>query len=135
MCRPPFDRTTFWIIQEAAEQSRRGRKPTLRPATLFPHACEQAKHRAGLALIPWEGKGIPPLQDVLRSAPSGREQNWPPFAISLFIGPEGGFSANEVAAARRYDLVPVTLGPRILRAETAGLAAVAAILYELGDMA
>jgi 16S rRNA (uracil1498-N3)-methyltransferase len=50
------------------------------------------------------------------------------------IGPEGGFSRDEVAVARRYGVTPVTLGPRILRAETAGVVAAAAILYELGDM-
>jgi 16S rRNA (uracil1498-N3)-methyltransferase len=123
-----------WIIQEAAEQARRGRKPALRPATLFPRACEQAKHRAGLSLIPWEGTGIPTLQEVLQEAPQGYDQNWPPFTISVFIGPEGGFAAEEIAMARRYGLAPVTLGPRILRAETAGLVAAAVILYELGDM-
>jgi len=123
-----------WIIQEAAEQCRRGRKPELRSVTLFPQACEQAKHAGGLSLIPWEEKGLVGLRDVLRSAPPGHERNWPPFSISLFIGPEGGFTADEIATARRYGLVPVALGPRILRAETAGLVAAAAILYDLGDM-
>jgi 16S rRNA (uracil1498-N3)-methyltransferase len=123
-----------WIIQEAAEQSRRGRKPTLRSAILFPHACERAKNSGGLSLIPWEGKGIPALRDVLRRAPQDQEQNSSFFTITIFIGPEGGFTTDEVGAAQRYGLVPVTLGPRILRAETAGLAAAAVILYELGDM-
>jgi 16S rRNA (uracil1498-N3)-methyltransferase len=123
------------IIQEAAEQSRRGRKPTLRPVSLFPRACEQARHAAGLSLIPWEGEDLLPLRDILRGAPQDRESTWPPFSIGLFIGPEGGFTAEEIATAERYGLVPVTMGPRILRAETAGLVAAAAILYELGDLA
>jgi 16S rRNA (uracil1498-N3)-methyltransferase len=123
-----------WIIQEAAEQCRRGRKPALRPAALFPQACERAKRSGGLALIPWEEETHPSLHDLLRHAPPDREQGWPPFTIHIFIGPEGGFAPNEVAAARGYGLVPVTLGPRILRAETAGIVAAAAILYELGDL-
>lgn len=123
-----------WIIQEAAEQSRRGRKPLLRPATFFPQACEQARHTGGLALIPWEGEGLVTLRDVLQKDPLDRGRNWPPFTISVFIGPEGGFTKDEITTARRYGLVPVTLGPRILRAETAGLAAAAAIFYEWGDM-
>jgi len=123
-----------WIIQEAAEQCRRGRKPALRPAVLFSQACERARHSGGLGLIPWEEENHLSLRDLLRNAPPGREQSWPPFTIHLFIGPEGGFAPGEVAAARGYGLVPVTLGPRILRAETAGIVAAAAILYELGDL-
>lgn len=123
-----------WIIQEAAEQCRRGRKPVLRSAVLFPQACEQARQSGGLSVIPWEEEEAVSLRDLLRSTPSGREHGWPPFTINLFVGPEGGFSPGEIDVARRYGLVPVTLGPRILRAETAGIVAAAAILYELGDL-
>jgi 16S rRNA (uracil1498-N3)-methyltransferase len=123
-----------WIIQEAAEQCRRGRKPALRPAVLFSQACERARHSGGLALLPWEDERRLSLRDLLRNPPPGREQGWPPFTIHLFIGPEGGFTPGEVASGRGYGLVSVTLGPRILRAETAGIVAAAAVLYELGDL-
>jgi 16S rRNA (uracil1498-N3)-methyltransferase len=123
-----------WIIQEASEQCGRGRMPSLRPALLFPQACERARQAGGLALIPWEEEGQVGLRDVLRHAPPGREQSWPPLTITIFIGPEGGFTPGEIRLAQRYGLVPLTLGPRILRAETAGLIAAAAILYELGDL-
>lgn len=131
-----------WIIQEAAEQCRRGRKPALRSAVLFPQACEQARQSQGLSLILWEEEKVARLRDVLRSPPPSfgvrsarrREQSWPPFTLNLFIGPEGGFTLQEIDIAERYGLVPVTLGPRILRAETAGIIAAAAILYELGDL-
>lgn len=131
-----------WIIQEAAEQCRRGRKPVLRPALLLPPACERARHGAGLSLIFWEGDSNQPqkseerrdLRELLRTPPSSSKKNWPPLTISLFFGPEGGFSMEEVGLAERYGLIPVTLGPRILRAETASLVAVSAILYELGDL-
>jgi 16S rRNA (uracil1498-N3)-methyltransferase len=57
-----------------------------------------------------------------------------PTAINLFIGPEGGFSASEEEFARSCGIHKVTLGTRVLRAETAGLVASAAIMYEYGEM-
>jgi 16S rRNA (uracil1498-N3)-methyltransferase len=117
------------IIQSAAEQSRRGRMPPLLPTMLFATACEQV-HRAGtLALIPWE-EGQVPVQQVLEEAGRGAR----PFNVALFVGPEGGFAPAEVELARDYGLHPVSLGPRILRAETAGVVAAALILYQYGDM-
>ncbi|MGD8625844.1 MAG: RsmE family RNA methyltransferase [Anaerolineae bacterium] len=122
------------IIQEAAEQSHRGRKPTLGRGTFFPQACERARSTGGLSLILCVADGPRSLRDLLRTPPPGRERDWPPFTINLFVGPEGGFTDDEVTLAGRYGLLPVSLGPRILRTETAGLAAIAAILYDLGDM-
>jgi len=117
------------IILEAAEQSRRGRLPVLRPALLLPQAWEEAS-RGGLTVVPWEEAGPPDksLHSLLR------ETEPTPFSINLFIGPEGGFTPQEIEQGQRYGAIPVTLGPRIVRAETAGLVAAAAILYELGDM-
>jgi 16S rRNA (uracil1498-N3)-methyltransferase len=118
----------WWrILIEAAELSRRGRLPTLRPAVVFPTACEDAT-RAGLTLIPWEEEKERSLRSVLREAER------PPFSINLLIGPEGGFTEEEVALAQSYGALPISLGPRILRAETAGLVTATAILYELGDL-
>ena len=56
-----------------------------------------------------------------------------PAGIAFIIGPEGGFSEAEVKAAAANGFIPVTLGKRILRTETAGIAVLAAIRYELGD--
>ena len=117
------------IIQAAAEQSRRGRLPPLQPLSLLAPAYEQVQRSGSLALIPWEEGGMP-IREALEEAGRGHT----PFSVALFIGPEGGFSPAEVQQARDYGLVPVSLGPRILRAETAGLIAAAAILYELGDL-
>jgi len=138
------------IVVEAAEQSRRGRLPRLQPAMLLPQACERAKRMGGLSLMPWEGERSTSLRAVLgdwapkelkrvRKQMGAQSSSTPPassrpFSINLFIGPEGGFTPEEVELARRYGIIPVTLGPRILRAETAGLVAAAAILYELGDL-
>ena len=116
------------IIQEAAEQSGHGRLPLLHPPLLFRQACEQA---SGFSLMPWEGEKSVALQTVLKeqaSAGSG------PLSVSLFIGPEGGFSDAEVDLARSYGIKHVSLGNRILRAETAAVAAVTAVLYEYGDL-
>jgi 16S rRNA (uracil1498-N3)-methyltransferase len=118
------------IVQEAAEQSRRGRRPVLRPAMPFAQACEEASGLAGLKLLPWEEESETTLRGVLRAAASAGTEA----AVYLFVGPEGGFSQDEVDLARGYGLLPVTLGRRILRAETAGLVAAAAILYEWGDL-
>jgi len=119
------------IIREAAEQSGRGRLPVLRPALLFAQACQRAKRAGGLSLVPWEGEKATSLRSVLTAGEDGEDR---PFSISIFIGPEGGLTQDEIEAARRYGLQSVSLGPRILRAETAGVAAASAILYELGDL-
>jgi len=116
------------IVREAAEQAGRGRLPRLESAMLFPRACERAQRQGGLALIPWEGEHSLSLRAVLA------QQERKPFIVSLFIGPEGGFAPQEITLARQYGIQPITLGPRILRAETAGLVAAAVVLYELGDL-
>jgi 16S rRNA (uracil1498-N3)-methyltransferase len=119
------------ILREAAEQSRRGRLPILRPALLFDQSCQRAMRSGGLDLLVWEGKKVASLKSALDA---GQDKEDRPFSISLFVGPEGGFTEEEVEIASRYKLRPIGLGPRILRAETAGLAATSAILYELGDL-
>ena len=118
------------IVQEAAEQSRRGRKPVLRPAMPFAQACDEVSRRAGLKLLPWEEESEVSLRGVLRAEAS----SGPEAAVHLFVGPEGGFSQDEVELAQGHGLLPVTLGRRILRAETAGLVAATAVLYERGDL-
>ena len=52
----------------------------------------------------------------------------------MFIGPEGGFDAAEVQLAKQYGAAPATLGPRILRTETAPLAALSVLMYITGNM-
>lgn len=115
------------IITEAAEQCRRGRLPQLASPITMNEAVDQLP-QGQLALIPWEGAAGTGIRAALQAA--GR-----PDHIALFIGPEGGFAQDEVAYARQRGVHPVTLGPRILRAETAAVVAAALILYELGEMA
>ncbi len=124
------------IIAEAAEQSGRGRLPSLLPAVMFDRACEQARRFGGLQLIPWEQERETTLKEALNRSPEGAgHRGARPYVLNILTGPEGGFTEDEVALAKRYGAIPITLGPRILRAETAGIALVAAILYEFGDLA
>ena len=81
-----------------------------------------------LGLIPWENETEMSLKKVIR--------NWigSPPPVWVFIGPEGGFTTTEVHQARKAGVIPVSLGPRILRTETAGLAVLSLLLYEWGDL-
>ena len=113
------------IVTEAAEQSGRGRVPAIDPPSLFEDAVRSAP---GLRLLPWEGERSQGLRSYLRSLGDR------PLAASLFIGPEGGFAEDEVRLAREAGCVPISLGPRILRSETAGIVAAALVMHELGEM-
>ena len=116
----------WWrVIVEAAEQSRRGRVPLLYPAITFEEAC---RSQSGLSLLPWEGEGEQGLRPLLKKIRGH------PRSLNLFIGPEGGFTKEEAELAQKSGVIAVTLGGRILRAETAGLVCASAILYEYGDL-
>jgi 16S rRNA (uracil1498-N3)-methyltransferase len=124
---PSTARTERWqrILVEAAEQCGRGRLPTV----ASPQTLEDAlRGAAGARLIPWEEERVTGLVPHLRSL---RER---PRYVSLFIGPEGGFETAEVELAREHGCTAVTLGPRVMRSETAGIVASAIVLAVLGDM-
>lgn len=120
------------IIQEAAEQCGRARVPQLQTIRPLMHALNDIPTGA-LALMPWEEEHGRSLRDVLTTYKEGLvgTHTSEPITVVLFIGPEGGLLAEEVTLAQRRGVLPVTLGPRILRAETAALAAVANVMYEL----
>jgi 16S rRNA (uracil1498-N3)-methyltransferase len=126
---PPASRLDRWrsIILEAAQQSRRGRLPILHDIMSFQYACKAA---VGLAILPWEEESAQSIGSVLVGLPKTKDGH----SIGIFIGPEGGFSAGEVEHAWNCGIMPVSLGRRILRAETAGLVSAAVTLYELGDL-
>lgn len=115
------------IISEAAEQSGRGKIPLLDPVQEYKDVVQDAEKRRGIALIPWEEERVGDLTSVLAGASAGSP-------ISLFIGPEGGFDAVEIDFAVSRGIHPVTLGPRILRAETASLVAATMIFFTRGDL-
>ena len=117
-------KTQRWqrIIKEAAEQSGRARLPELLPIRPLTRALNDIPPGA-LALMPWEEERALMLRDALRSSS--------PSTVIIFIGPEGGLTAEEVKLAQRHGAQVVSLGSRILRAETAALATVASVMYEL----
>jgi 16S rRNA (uracil1498-N3)-methyltransferase len=124
------------IIREAAEQSGRGLVPALAEPLPFAEAlaCEQDRLRKAasgdlpshLAVMPEVGQ-TPSLMSILRDRARL-------VTASLFIGPEGGFTPNEVRIARDAGVNLANLGPRILRAETAAVAGLAILMTELGEM-
>lgn len=119
------------IISEAAEQSGRARLPSLSAPVMLPEALENV-NVFDVALIPWEGETEKGLVKALRD--DARERPSPSPRIAVFIGPEGGFNEEEIEEAEAAGLQPVTLGPRILRAETAAVTAVTLVLSAMGDL-
>ena len=100
------------ILREAAEQSHRGRIPVLEEVCSFSGAIEKAAKVHPVCLIPWEEEQGTSLRAALAGVTEGQ-------SLALMIGPEGGFSAAEVQFAASNTFLPVTLGKRILRMETA----------------
>lgn len=112
------------IAAAAAKQSRRADVPGVRDPQALADALQGLPSEAML-LVLWEGERIRSIRDVLAGAS-------PPPVVALLVGPEGGLEEAEVALAVQRGGIPVTLGPLVLRTETAGAAALAAVLYEFG---
>ena len=123
-------KTQRWqhIAIEASKQCGRGIIPVIEaPATLTEVLSRWSMNKENyVKLIPWEGEKEHTLKDILKG-------NKTSGCVAL-IGPEGGFSEAEVNQAKKMGFMPVSLGPRILRAETAAISMVTIIQYELGDM-
>ncbi|MCP3982415.1 MAG: 16S rRNA (uracil(1498)-N(3))-methyltransferase [bacterium] len=122
---PSAGRLGRWnrILAEACKQSGRRVLPELEADAELPLELPDGV----LALLLDTGPEVPPLADALERMP-------PPDAVWLAVGPEGGFSAEEAAAARDAGWCSVSLGPRVLRTETAGLTAAALVLHRWGDL-
>ena len=119
------------VALEAAKQSRRGRVPVVAAPVKFAALCEQARAQE-LTLVAWEDERALSLKQALQQA---KEKGTAPLSrIAVVIGPEGGISSEEAEALKAAGALPVSLGRRILRTETAGMAAAAMILYEMDEM-
>lgn len=116
------------ILEEATEQCGRAQRPALLPIRPLTHALTNIPTGA-TALMLWEEEQSQSLHDALQTIQKNQDQH--PETIVLFVGPEGGLLQEEVQLAQQHGVQSVTLGTRILRAETAALAAVANIMYEL----
>ncbi len=109
------------VAEEAAKQSGRGIVPEVLPVMGFDDALDKmAGHE--ISIMPYEEEENRTLRSVLRGKT--------PSDIGVMIGPEGGFSENETKKAQEVGAVLVTLGKRILRTETAGMAVLSNIMYE-----
>ena len=111
------------ISESAAKQSGRGIVPIVERPVKFTEALKEASMLEN-AVIPYENEEKTGLKEFIKSAKKG--------SVGIFIGPEGGFDNSEIEMAVKSGIIPVTLGKRILRTETAGLVTAAIILYELG---
>ena len=118
------------IAVEAAKQCCRLQVPEIFPVsklsetwTLLPSGCSCLLCDEAAA----QGEALPGLKHELRTLLS-------PSALALFVGPEGGFSREEVLTATGQGAQRVSLGPRVLRTETAAIAGVTMVMYELADL-
>jgi 16S rRNA (uracil1498-N3)-methyltransferase len=109
------------IIREAAEQSRRGRLAEIEAPSTFADMLKVVP-QDGLKLIAWEEANP---QKQLSAGFLTQISAEPTRLVSVLIGPEGGFSPEEVALAEGFGFIQFSLGRRTLRMETACLAACA----------
>lgn len=114
------------IAREAAKQCRRALAPEISaPLTWKQTLARMAGHE--LILVPWEDARENTLHEARVRAPEAKD-------IALVIGPEGGMTPDEIAALKAVGAQPITLGRRILRAETAAVAAAAVTMALWGDL-
>jgi 16S rRNA (uracil1498-N3)-methyltransferase len=112
------------ISESAAKQSKRTIIPEVKPVLSFAQALEYAKHYEK-KLIPYElAEGMDRTREIFAGIRSGD-------SVALFIGPEGGFDEKEIEAAQEAGLLPITLGKRILRTETAGMTVLSVLMFQL----
>jgi 16S rRNA (uracil1498-N3)-methyltransferase len=113
------------IAIEACKQCGRITVPRVEPLQNYSEMLGMASSEA-LRLILWEKEGQG-LKEVLKES-EGRTK------IFFMVGPEGGMSDEEVGEAKKAGFIPITLGKRILRSETAGLCLLSVLQYEWGDL-
>jgi 16S rRNA (uracil1498-N3)-methyltransferase len=113
------------IARESARQSDRTIIPGISPVRELSEVLATAGQDVRLLL--WEEEQTNRLRSVLGSRPA-------PESVAILVGPEGGLAEDEAAAAVAAGFIPVTLGPRILRTETAGMALMAILQFHWGDM-
>ena len=114
------------VSESAAKQSGRGIIPEISGVQSFREAVEEAGE-LDVCLIPYEkAEDMARTREILSGIPAGA-------SIGVFIGPEGGFEEEEVREAMEAGARPITLGRRILRTETAGMAVLAMLGYLLEE--
>lgn len=125
----PSTRVRHWreIAVNATKQSNRARPPDVALPRSLHALAEQWQEQEALKVILWEDEKSQDLKALLRgSTPSA--------SVIGMIGPEGGFSPEEVDMVRQAGFCSVSLGHRIVRAETAAITLLAILQYEWGDL-
>ncbi|MGI6112902.1 MAG: RsmE family RNA methyltransferase [Mahellales bacterium] len=117
----------YRISKEASKQCGRGIIPEVNSPCTFAEAIKQAKGNQ-LNILPWELEKERGIRTLLDNA--GNRIN----TIGIFVGPEGGYDDSEIELAVKEGLLPVTLGPRILRTETVGLCLLSIIMFQWGQL-
>jgi len=124
------------IALETAKQSNRGIIPKVTSAGKFDKMIEEATRHSALTLMCYECEDDMHIKPVLEQHFSDfhgqKDQNNKP--VSVITGPEGGFEPNEVVLAQSKGIRIVSLGPRILRSETAPVVALAALMFHTGNL-
>ena len=118
------------IAMEAAKQSGRGIIPSIHMPMTFKEAVSKevpGSSEGSLKLILWEEEKQISLRSILDKHDKASN-------ISIIIGPEGGLSEKELALAKEHGWLSASIGPRLLRTETAGMAVIAAIMYRMEEM-
>ncbi len=121
-------KTKRWnaISESAAKQSKRGIIPKVCKPISFKQALEKAKDM-DMILIPYEeAQNMENTRQVINTIKPG-------MTIGVFIGPEGGFAIEEVESAIANGAKDITLGKRILRTETAGMALMSVLMFEMEE--
>lgn len=113
------------IALEAAKQCKRSRIPVVERVHSLSEILSVQPEETGCFLL-YEGAAVQGLKQVLQTFQARR--------YLLIVGPEGGISQPELALCREHGVVPVNMGPRILRTETAALAGIAVVMYDKGDL-
>lgn len=116
------------IAHEAGKQSKRGIIPTINMPLTLKEAISHSKNQE-LSIIAYEKETEQGLKGLLKSYEGKGIRR-----IGIWVGPEGGFSQDEINLAIESGINSVTLGPRILRTETAGFGLLSILMYELGDL-
>lgn len=118
----------FKITEEAAKQSKRGIIPKVHMPLLYKDAIIQSSEN-DVNIMAYEKESIKGLKNLLTKGINKDSKR-----IGIWIGPEGGFTEEEIRLALGNNVNTVSLGPRILRTETAGFALLSMVMYELGDL-
>ncbi|MPM47214.1 Ribosomal RNA small subunit methyltransferase E [bioreactor metagenome] len=125
-----FKKVDRWnrIALEACKQSKRSLIPVINTPIEF-EELQEALNKYDLIVVPYENQKGEGIKYVVNEVKNKEIKD-----VAIIIGPEGGFEESEIQSFKDLGAYIVTLGPRILRTETAGFTALSLLMYELGDL-